>query len=400
LSASEATGERLEVKRTSLAIVVIVLVVIAVVLAIYQSRAPKESKFVTVPIERGILKLEVSSTGTLQPINLVEVGSQVSGGIKEVYVDVESRVKKGELLALVDPAPFEVKVTQARASLDAAKGSLLKTETSFEEAMKTYRRKKALLADNSIPEHEYDTAKTVADNARIEVDIQKATIVESEGRLQESLIELKNCRIESPLDGVIVMKKAGIGQTLAATYQTPVLFKIAEDLSRMRINANVDEADIGLVKVGQNVLFRVPAFPRETFTGIVRDIWNDPTTKNNIVTYTVVIDVSNTDLHLRPGMTSNVTIVVGEVEDALIVPEQALHFSPDNGTKVKTSVVQPNAGNPGEGSIWKLLPNGTLEQVMVKIGMAGLDKVQIFSDGVAPGDLVVVELAAEKKSET
>ncbi len=387
-------------KRTSLAIVVIVLVVIAVVLAIYQSRAPKESKFVTVPIERGILKLEVSSTGTLQPINLVEVGSQVSGGIKEVYVDVESRVKKGELLALVDPAPFEVKVTQARASLDAAKGSLLKTETSFEEAMKTYRRKKALLADNSIPEHEYDTAKTVADNARIEVDIQKATIVESEGRLQESLIELKNCRIESPLDGVIVMKKAGIGQTLAATYQTPVLFKIAEDLSRMRINANVDEADIGLVKVGQNVLFRVPAFPRETFTGIVRDIWNDPTTKNNIVTYTVVIDVSNTDLHLRPGMTSNVTIVVGEVEDALIVPEQALHFSPDNGTKVKTSVVQPNAGNPGEGSIWKLLPNGTLEQVMVKIGMAGLDKVQIFSDGVAPGDLVVVELAAEKKSET
>ena len=387
-------------KRTSLAIVVIVLVVIAVVLAIYQSRAPKESKFVTVPIERGILKLEVSSTGTLQPINLVEVGSQVSGGIKEVYVDVESRVKKGELLALVDPAPFEVKVTQARASLDAAKGSLLKTETSFEEAMKTYRRKKALLADNSIPEHEYDTAKTVADNARIEVDIQKATIVESEGRLQESLIELKNCRIESPLDGVIVMKKAGIGQTLAATYQTPVLFKIAEDLSRMRINANVDEADIGLVKVGQNVLFRVPAFPRETFTGIVRDIWNDPTTKNNIVTYTVVIDVSNTDLHLRPGMTSNVTIVVGEVEDALIVPEQALHFSPDNGTKVKTSVVQPNAGNPGEGSIWKLLPNGTLEQGMVKIGMAGLDKVQIFSDGVAPGDLVVVELAAEKKSET
>lgn len=387
-------------KRTSLAIFVIVLVVIAVVLAIYQSRAPKESKFVTVPVERGILKLEVSSTGTLQPINLVEVGSQVSGGIKEVYVDVESRVKKGELLALVDPAPFQVKVTQARASLDAAKGSLLKTETSFEEAMKTYRRKKALLADNSIPEHEYDTAKTVADNARIEVDIQKATIVESEGRLQESLIELKNCRIESPLDGVIVMKKAGIGQTLAATYQTPVLFKIAEDLSRMRINANVDEADIGLVKVGQNVLFRVPAFPRETFTGIVRDIWNDPTTKNNIVTYTVVIDVSNTDLHLRPGMTSNVTIVVGEVEDALIVPEQALHFSPDNGTKVKTSVVQPNAGNPGEGSIWKLLPNGTLEQVMVKIGMAGLDKVQIFSDGVAPGDLVVVELAAEKKSET
>lgn len=387
-------------KRTSLAIFVIVLVVIAVVLAIYQSRAPKESKFVTVPVERGILKLEVSSTGTLQPINLVEVGSQVSGGIKEVYVDVESRVKKGELLALVDPAPFQVKVTQARASLDAAKGSLLKTETSFEEAMKTYRRKKALLADNSIPEHEYDTAKTVADNARIEVDIQKATIVESEGRLQESLIELKNCRIESPLDGVIVMKKAGIGQTLAATYQTPVLFKIAEDLSRMRINANVDEADIGLVKVGQNVLFRVPAFPRETFTGIVRDIWNDPTTKNNIVTYTVVIDVSNTDLHLRPGMTSNVTIVVGEVEDALIVPEQALHFSPDDGTKVKTSVVQPNAGNPGEGSIWKLLPNGTLEQVMVKIGMAGLDKVQIFSDGVAPGDLVVVELAAEKKSET
>ena len=319
------------------------------------------------------------------------MGSQVSGTIKALYADFESVVKEGQVIALIDPDTFKAKVNQARANLLSAKANLEKAKVTLTDEQRNFRRKQELLKTNSISQSEFDTAQTNADSAQAAVDVAKATVAQMEANLEEAELQLKYTGILAPVNGVVTARNMDVGQTVAASFQTPVLFKIAEDLTRMQVYASVDEADIGRVTVGQTARFTVPAFPDEFFTASVTQIRNDPQIQQNVVTYNVILAVENDDLKLRPGMTTTVQILLSEVPDALMVPDQAFRFSPKDGW--------PNLPplKSGERRLWKLEENNRIRPIAVKIGIVGSQRVQIISGEIKAGDPVVMDAIATKK---
>lgn len=348
-------------------------------------------RYVTVPVEKGILKAEINSTGTVKPLVEVLVGSQVSGTIKALYADFESVVKEGQVIALIDPDTFKAKMNQARANLLSAKANLEKAKVTLTDEQRNFRRKQELLKTNSISQSEFDTAQTNADSAQAAVDVAKATVAQMEANLEEAELQLKYTGILAPVNGVVTARNMDVGQTVAASFQTPVLFKIAEDLTRMQVYASVDEADIGRVTVGQTARFTVPAFPDEFFTASVTQIRNDPQIQQNVVTYNVILAVKNDDLKLRPGMTTTVQILLSEVPDALMVPDQAFRFSPKDGWSNLPSL------KSGERRLWKLEESNRIRPIAVKIGIVGSQRVQIISGEIRAGDPVVMDAIATKK---
>jgi HlyD family secretion protein len=348
-------------------------------------------RYITVPVEKGTLVAEVMCTGTLNPLNAVLVGSQVSGRIKELNADFESKVKKDQLIALIDPATFEAKVAEARADLEAAEAQRVKDDVTLVDELRNLKRKKILFQRGSISESEFDTATTKADAAKAQVNIDKARAAQMRAKLQEAELQLRYTRILAPVDGVVTSRSVDVGQTVAASFQAPVLFKIAEDLTRMQVHANVDEADIGQVQVGQKAVFTVPAFPDLEFDASVTQIRNEPKTELNVVTYIVIMDVDNSDLKLRPGMTANVRILLARADDAMMVPEQALRFSPASKSKAGLKLANlPDLGS-GKQRIWRLRDKNEIEPVVVKTGVVGTEKVQILSSELKPGQKVVVD---------
>lgn len=359
-----------------------------------------EVSYVTVPVERGTLKAEVTCTGTLKPLVEVLVGSQVSGTVKELYADFESPVKKGQLIALIDPDLFEAKVGQARADLLAAKAALEKSIVTSADEQRTLRRKEVLLEKNSISQSEFDTVKTKADAAESQVAVDRAKVVQMEAKLQEAELQLQYTRIIAPVDGVVTARNIDVGQTVAASFQAPIMFKLAEDLRRMQVHTNVDEADVGRVQVGQKAVFTVPAFPEDTFSASVNQIRNDPKIEQNVVTYNIVLDVENEDLKLRPGMTANVNILLEEAKDTLMIPEQALRFAPRGGTPGAAESAKLPALKTGQKVIWKLEPGNRITPVVVTTGIVGMQNVQISSDELKAGDRIVVEAIVRDKKQT
>ncbi len=361
------------------------------------SDSEPEYKFVTVPVEKGELKAEITSSGNLKPLVEVLVGSQVSGYIKEIYADFESRVKKGDLIALIDPATFAAKTEQARADLEAAKAGLEKAKVTAIDEKRTLKRKETLVANHSISQSELDTAQTKYDAAEAEVLAEKARVAQMQAKLQEAELQLQYARIVAPVDGVVTSRSMDVGQTVTASFQTPVLFKIAEDLTRMQVHTNVDEADVGRVRVGQHAEFTVPAFPDQQFEGVVTQIRNDPKVEQNVVTYNVVLEVENKELKLRPGMTANVRILLSKVEDALMVPDQALRFKPSEALKPRE--VASEKLKAGEKRLWKLVGQQAIEPVTVRVGISGMERVQIITDALKAGDKAVVEAISQKRPE-
>ena len=353
-------------------------------------------RYITVPVKKGTLRAEINCTGTLTPLVEVLVGSQVSGTIKQLYADFESRVKKGQLIALIDPDRFEAKVMQARADLEAAKAALAKSEVTAQDEVRNLRRDEGLLAKGSISQKEFDTAKTKADAAEAQVGVDKAKLAQMQAKLNEAKLELSYTRIVAPVDGVVISRSMDVGQTVTASFQTPVLFKIAEDLTRMLVYTNVDEADVGRVQEGQTATFTVPAFPEKVFAAAVTQIRNEPKIEQNVVTYNVVLDVNNDALTLRPGMTANVQILISEVHNVLIVPDQALRFSPAISSLPEKFRDLP-APKPGSRRVWKLQPDGTIRPVTVQIGIVGTQGAQVISKDMNSGDRVVVEAISGKK---
>jgi HlyD family secretion protein len=379
--------------------IIIVAIVMAVILGSYlffrRSPSPSpETTYVTVPVEKGALKAEINSTGTIKPLVEVQVGSQVSGTIKKLYADFESIVKEGQLIALVDPDTYEAKAEQSKANLQSAKAHLEKSEVTLVDQLRNLRRKDELLKSNAVSQSEYDTAQTNADEARAQVDIDKATVAQMEANLKEAQLQLKYTRIVAPVNGIVTARTMDVGQTVTASFQTPVLFRIAEDLTRMQVYTSVDEADIGRVRQGQEASFTVPAFPDEYFSAKVTQIRNDPQIQQNVVTYNVILDVDNTGLKLRPGMTTNVQIRLSEVPDALMVPDQAFRFSPRETANLLTSASPLKSG---QRRLWKLEQKNRIRPVNVGIGIVGTERVQIFSDELRPGDAVVVDAVTKKK---
>jgi len=293
------------------------IVVIVVGFLVYKSLSkPKQTVSVeTAKIEKGSISNTVTATGTLEAVKTVDVGTQVSGVIEKIFVDFNSQVKKGQLLAQLDETPLIAQLEQSKASVDQAEA-----QVKYQKA--TYERYKALVAKKLIAQADFDQAEFNYQNA-------VGSLNNAKSMYDKNKINLSYARIYSPIDGTVLNRAVEVGQTVAASFNTPTLFTIANDLTQMRVEAKVDEADIGQLVNGQRVEFTVDAFPSRKFNGQVTEIRLQPVTSNNVVTYTVVIGAPNPENILKPGMTANATFFVTERKDILLVPAKAVRFNPD-----------------------------------------------------------------------
>lgn len=364
-------------------ICVIVMIIFALTGGFFLFRNGKTvSTYRMEKITRGDIRATVTATGTVNAVVTVLVGTQVSGTIKTLHVDYNSPVKKGQLLAQIDPATFQAQVDQARANLFAAKANVEKAEAALLDAKRTLERNKTLFQKNYIARSDLDTAETTEQAARAQVSAARAQVQQTKAALDFAENNLRYTRIISPVDGTVISRSVDVGQTVAASFQTPTLFNIAQDLTKMQIDANIDEADIGKIKVDMPVEFTVDAYPDETFMGKVFVIRNAPITVQNVVTYDVVIQVDNNDLKLKPGMTANVAIILEEKHGILRVPNAALRFKPD-GQDLEIN------GLKGAG-VW-ILKDGKPDRLPVKTGISDGNHTELISGPLKESQQVVVE---------
>jgi len=312
--------------------------------------AEKPAQYTTEEVARGDITRVVSATGTIQAVNTVTVGSQVSGTIKRIYVDYNSQVKKGQLIAEIDPTLLNAQAQQAEAEVASSRANLAQAEAGLREAAREYERQKSLFASDFVAKSALESAETSLATARAQVESARAGIRSSLATLSQRRTNLGYTKILSPVNGVVTAKQVSEGQTVAASLSAPELFTIAEDLSKMQVEAAVDEADIGYVKEGMSVSFTVDTYPEDTFGGKVLQVRLSPSTTENVVTYTVVISASNPDLRLKPGMTANVNIETASAKGVLKVPNAALRFRPvaANGSR-KTAASQATPPSPQDG---------------------------------------------------
>lgn len=372
------------------------LVAIAVVLAVagiagyfwFISR-DSEPKFRTEKIARGDITSTVTASGTVNAVTTVLVGTQVSGTIKEIFVDYNTPVRKDQVIARIDPATFEAQVDQARAALASAQANLDKSETALVDAQRTLNRSKELFGKDLIARSDLDTAETNFLSAKAQVGVSKAQIAQAEAALRTAETNLRYTRIVSPVDGIVVSRNVDVGQTVAASFQTPTLFTIAQDLTKMQIDTNVDEADIGRIATGMDVEFTVDAYPETTFTGKVFQVRNAPITVQNVVTYDVVIKVDNPDLKLKPGMTTNVAIIISTKHGIVRIPKAALRFSPLPPEKNRTARKQQKGP-----AVW-ILENNAPRRIPVTVGISDGSYSELLSGEIREGQEVIVESLAK-----
>lgn len=330
-------------------------------------------------VDRGPVAATVTATGTVNPIVSVPVGSQVSGTVQHLYADFNSRVIEGQILALIDPAPFRAKRDQARASLRTARGTLAKAEVAGEQRKLDLDRAVTLRRQEFVSQSEVDSARTNYRDAMAQLEVSQAQVDQAEAALASAELDLEHTAIRSPVNGIVVSRNVEVGQTVAASLQAPTLFLIAQDLRRMQVNANVSESDIGGVTEGKGAEFLVDTYPGRTFKGTVTQVRNAPVSIQNVVTYDVMIDVDNHDLLLKPGMTANVTIVTAHKDEVLRVPNAALRFKlPGTPTERKKSVV------------WVLGATGLPRQVTIRAGISDAMLTEVVEGDLHKGDSVIV----------
>jgi HlyD family secretion protein len=306
-------------------------------------------EYLTSPAARGDMRSVILATGKVQAVSMISVGTQVSGTLKDLYVDYNSVVKKGQLIAIIDPESHEAGLEQARASLLALEADAAEAAANLKYSQVKVRRSRELYSGDLIARSELDVDETSLNTANARLASAKARVTAQLAAVKNAKLQLDYTRIYSPVDGVVVNKNVNVGQTVAASFNTPTIAEIAEDLSRMQVEVNIDEADIGSVSEGQAVEFNVDAFPEREFRGTVTQIRLSPTTENNVISYKAIVSFLNeqTDGHnLIPGMTANVTLIVEEKTDVLKVPNAALRFRPLTETK---SPSLPADGGPGMG---------------------------------------------------
>lgn len=293
----------------------------------------KKPDYLTSPVKKHTITQVVEASGTVQPVQTVSIGSQVSGMIKEIYVDYNSKVKKGQLLAQIDTSLFTAQVEQSQANIANARANLAKIQAVAENDKKTLNRYRNLYKRNFIAKSELDLAESTYKSDLAQISAARAQISQASAAYNTAAANLRYTRIVSPVDGVVVSRGVDVGQTVAASFQTPELFSVAQDLTQMQIEANVSEADIGKVKEGQEVTYTLDGYQDSVFEGKVLQVRISPTTVQNVVTYTVIIQVNNEDMKLIPGMTANVSIITSKKADVLSVPNAALKFTPNTDRK-------------------------------------------------------------------
>lgn len=346
--------------------------------------------YTTVALGRGNVERAVTATGTVNPVLTIIVGSYVSGVIQDQYCDFNTRVHKGQLCAKIDPRPYQTVVNQARADLANARAQLVKDSANLAYAKLSFGRDGTLLARGIVSQDAYDNARSTYDQARAQIEVDRAAIEQKSAALEAAQVNLDYTNIVSPVDGTVVSRNITIGQTVAASFQTPTLFLIATDLTQMEVDANVSESDVGDLREGDRATFTVEAFAGQPFAGRVVQVRQAPQTVQNVVTYDIVVGVDNKALRLKPGMTATTRIVTAEREHVLRVPDQALRFSPwlaANGPAARPAIA--DAGHAAKAQVW-VLENGKPVAVAVTTGLDDDSYSEVTGGALREGDAVIV----------
>lgn len=378
----------------------------AVVLGLrVRGSSPKGASFITVPAERGAVVGRVTATGTLSALVTVQIGAQVSGRIAELGADFNSHVKKGQVLARLDPELMGAAVAQSRANEQAAQGNLARAIAQSKDAERKLQRAKALADQKLIAPADLDAAQAEADVARASIDAAQGTVAQAHAQRQQADVNLGYTTITSPIDGTVISRAVDVGQTVAASLSAPTLFTIAENLTKMQVDTNVAEADVGKLKEGLAAAFTVDAFAGRPFKGTIRQIRFAPQVVQNVVTYDAVIDVDNSELLLRPGMTANVTFTWARADDVLRVPNAALRFRLDSETARKGRSDgdggrrgRPDAGGapPGQRTLY-VLRDQTPAAILVHTGVTDGTFTEIADGELKEGDAVITDKTDDGK---
>jgi HlyD family secretion protein len=416
---------------------------IATIAAFRFNQNPEEQYF-TAKVEQGDIRQVIDATGTINPVTSVQVGSQVSGMISKLYVDFNSKVTKGQIIAEIDPKLFEGAVLQARAdlgnaqaSLAAAKSNLMKDQATLTQNKLDYERSVNLAGQGVVSQQQLDQAKATFDAISAQVDSDRAAIQQAEAQVAQKAASLKVAQtnldytiIRAPINGTVVNRSIDIGQTVAASLQAPTLFTIALDLTKMQVYAKTDEGDVGEIRPDHSADFKVDAFPKEVFHGVVHQVRMNATTVQNVVTYDTIVDFDNPELKLFPGMTAYVSIPVASVSDVVKVPNAALRYKPDlpavktqelyrkYGIEAPQSAAAPGVsdsrgGQPGatrprpaapsgtngvsdHAIVWKLLPDKSLQPVQISIGLTDHTYTAMTSGDLKPGEELVTGVTTAK----
>ncbi len=386
-------------------LVLAVIVAGAVGLAAYYKHAgaSPQPAYTTATVTSGRVLERVQATGTLQAVTTVAVGSQVSGTISSLHADFNSHVRKGEVLARLEPSLFQTQVEQAEATVQRLQADAERAAVEVDDANAKLRRAEELSSQQLIPASDLDTARTTARQAEAALKSARAQVGQARAAVDQTRVNLDHAIITAPVDGIVVSRNVDVGQTVAATMQAPTLFVLAEDLTRMQVNASVDEGDIGQIRPGQQVSFQVDAYRDQVFTGTVRQVRLDPVVEQNVVSYITVIDVPNPELKLKPGMTANVTIEIARVDQVLRVPNAALRFRPASepaaGTERAASTGPNNPERPPRRAdvrrqaVWLLGDDG-LDLVAVQTGISDGTLTAITGGDLREGARVVTGVAA------
>jgi HlyD family secretion protein len=342
--------------------------------------------YMTAPVPRGAVVRTVTATGTINPVLTIIVGSYVSGVIQELYCDYNTRVTKGQICAKIDPRPYQTIVDQDKAVLAVAKAQLEKDKANLEYAKVNYERNALLVKQNSIAVNTADQAKSVYHQAQAQITLDEATVQQREAELATAQVNLGYTNIISPVDGTVVSRNVTVGQTVAASFQTPTLFLIASDLTKMEVDTNVSESDIGGIKEGNSASFTVEAYPDRVFDGSVVQVRHAPQTIQNVVTFNVVVGVANPDLLLVPGMTARTKIISDKRADVLRVPDQALRYVPAG---VASAPAPASVREVRQGQVW-VLADGKPISVAVTLGLDDDSFTEIVGGELKPGDRVIL----------
>ncbi len=420
----------------------VLLVILSLI--VFKGNDSDEVTYKTEALKKGNIEALVSTTGTVNPVTIVEVGSQVSGRILKIHVDFNSKVTAGQLVAEIDPSQIETRIKQSEANYESTKAALEKAKVTLKNTEKKYARALQLFERELISFEEKESLELQFKTAQTDVQAANARALQSFSQLDSSKVDLSYTKIKSPIDGVVILRNVNVGQTVAASFQAPVLFKIANDLRKMQVECSIDEADIGKVKEGFEVKFTVDAFPGENFTGSVIQVRYSPEVVQNVVTYTTIVATDNDNLKLRPGMTATVSIVTGKANDVLMVPNSALRFNPplsqaqmrEMFTKMREEMMKRRGIKPGarqqggsnrtgmaggggfggrqpgaqgqdqrrsnrrrsSGRVWFLDENQQLKMVMIRTGVTDENFTEIRRGELKQGQLIITGILSGDSS--
>ncbi len=435
---------------------IVVVLAAAAGLAAFMLRRGDKVQYFTAKVERGDIRDVVEATGTINAVTSVQVGSQVSGAISQLYADFNSHVKKGQVIARIEPSLFQGALLQARADLENARANLAASNANLEKAkasayqmQQDYQRTVGLTKEGVMSQQQLDLAKANADSATAQVSAAQASVTQAAAQVKQkqAAVEVAETNlghtvITAPIDGTVVARSVDVGQTVAASLQAPTLFTIAQDLTKMQVYAATDESDVGNIKTGQEVTFKVDAFPKDTFHGKVVQVRMNATTVQNVVTYNTIIEFDNPQTKLFPGMTAYVTIPVATAENVLKVPNGAMRFKPDLKPEERQALLQkygfqPGAGQANQGGtveaaarmqaggeaqggaagaehrprtapqqdismVWKLRPDNTLEPVRIKTGITDhttSELQQVLKGDLKEGDDLIIGSSAANRAQ-